>query len=288
FPGLSNSWTMPVQNRLDMELTGIKTPIGLKIQGPTLEGIQTLGTRIQRVLATVPGVESTFAEHVADGLYLNVTPDRAQIARFGLSVADVQQVVSSAIGGADIAETLEGRQRIPIDVRYARDYRDDLPALGQVLLSTPTGADVPLSQVARLSISRGPAMIRDEDGELTGYMFLDVAGNDYGGLVKRADEALRARLKLPAGFSFQWSGEYALQVAAQQRLRLVIPVVFLVIFVLLYMIFRSALEAAMLLVPTLYALSGGLLLQWWLGYPFSVAVFVGYIALFGIAVETGV
>ena len=288
FPGLTNEWTMPVENRLDMELTGIKTPIGMKIQGPSLRGIQALGATITKILAGVPGVQSSYAEPVADGLYLNVTPDRAAIARFGLSLADVQRAITTAIGGTDIAETIDGRQRFPIDVRYARSDRDNLPALNAVLIAAPGGAQIPLSQLARLSFSRGPSMIRDEGGVLTGYLYLEVSGSNYGSLVQRADRALRAHVHLPVGYTYRWSGEYALQQRAQQRLLLVVPVVFLLIFLLLYLIFHSAAEAAVLLAPTFYALSGGLLLQWWLGYPFSVAVWVGYIALFGIAVETGV
>ncbi|MGH9413296.1 MAG: efflux RND transporter permease subunit, partial [Terriglobales bacterium] len=288
FPGLTNNWTMPVANRMDMELTGMKTPVGLKIQGPSLAGIQALGQQMEQILAKVPGVTSTFAEHVADGLYVNVTPRRNQMARFGLSVAAVQQAVASAIGGKDVAETLNGRQIIPIDVRYARDYRSDLPTLADIQLTTPGGAQIPLSQVASLSISDGPAMIRDEDGALTGYLFLETSGSDYGSLVARANRALDAQLKLPAGYRFQWSGQSVLEQRADRRLELVIPIVVFIIFLLLYLTFHSVAESAMLIIPTLFALSGGLLLQWWLGYPFSVAVWVGYIDLFGIAVETAV
>lgn len=288
FPGLTNNWTMPVENRMDMELTGMKTPIGLKIQGPSLAGIQELGLEIQRILGRVPGVTSSFAEHVADGLYIKIKPRRRQIARFGLNVAEVQEAVTSAIGGADVAETIEGRERIPISVRYARDYRDDLPALGQIQIMTPSGAQIPLSQLASLSFSKGPTMIRDEDGALTGYIFLQVAGSDYGSLVRRFQQALEKQLTLPAGYSYRWSGQYLLEQRANRRLELVIPVVFLVIFLLLYMVFHSAAESALLMLPVLFALSGGLLLQWILGYPFSVAVWVGYIDLFGIAVETAV
>lgn len=288
FPGLTNNWTMPVANRMDMELTGIKTPVGLKIQGPSLAGIQALGLKMQHVLAGVSGVTSTFAEHVADGLYVNIAPRRAALARYDLSVAEVQQAVAGALGGADVVETLQGRERIPIQVRYARDYRDDPPALGGILLATPTGAQVALSQVAAISFSNGPAMIRDEDGALTGYLYLEVSGSDYGSLVARAQRALDTQLKLPAGYSYQWSGQYALQRRADRRLELVVPVVTFIIFLLLYLVFHSVAESALLMIPTLYALSGGLLLQWWLGYPFSVAVWVGYIALFGIAVETAV
>lgn len=288
FPGLTNNWTMPVENRLDMELTGIKTPVGMKIQGPSLAGIQTLGAQIEKLLAGVPGVQSSFAEHVADGLYLNITPNRDAMARFGLGLPEVQEAVASAIGGANIATTVIRRERVPISVRYARSDRTDLPDLGQVYLQTPTGAQIPLNQVARLAFSRGPAMIRDEDGALTGYVYLNVSGGGYGGLVQHAQAALQKQLHLPPGYSYQWSGEYAEQVQAEKRLQAIVPLVFAVIFLLLYLIFRSAIEAAIVLLPAIYALSGGLLLQWWLGYPFSVAVAVGYIALFGIAVETAV
>ncbi|MGH9487991.1 MAG: efflux RND transporter permease subunit [Terriglobales bacterium] len=288
FPGLTNNWTMPVENRMDMELTGMKTPIGLKIRGPNLAGIQALGLEIQHILARAPGVTSSFAEHVDDGLYINIKPRRQQIARFGLSVAQVQQAVTSAIGGADVAETLDGRQRIPINVRYVREYRNDLPAFGQIQIMTPSGAQIPLSQLATLSFSKGPTMIRDEDGELTGYVFLEVNGSDYGSLVASFQRALRKQLTLPAGYSYHWSGQYVLQQRADRRLELVVPVVFFIIFLLLYVIFHSAIESALLMLPVLFALSGGLLLQWFLGYPFSVAVWVGYIDLFGIAVETAV
>ncbi|MGH9466854.1 MAG: efflux RND transporter permease subunit [Terriglobales bacterium] len=288
FPGLSNNWTMPVANRMDMELTGMKTPVGLKLQGPTLAGLQALGQKMEAILTKVAGVTSAYAERVADGLYINITPHRGQIARFGLSIADVQQAVASAIGGVDVAETLDGRQIIPIDVRYARDYRNDLPTLGAVQLTTPSGAQIPLSQVAGLTISNGPAMIRDEDGELTAYLFLETSGSDYGTLVARANRALAAHLQLPAGYSYHWSGQYVLEQRADRRLELVIPIVAFIIFLLLYVVFHSAAESLMLMIPTLFALSGGLLLQWWLGYPFSVAVWVGYIDLFGISVETAV
>jgi Cu(I)/Ag(I) efflux system membrane protein CusA/SilA len=288
FPGLTNTWTMPVENRLDMELTGIKTPVGMKIQGPDLEGIQQIGARVQQILSTMPETSSVFAERVSQGFYLNVAVNREIAARYGLTVADVQRVVTSEIGGADIAENVEGRQRFPIAVRYQRSFRDDPAVLSQALIPTPTGAQIPISEVARVYFSRGPAMIRDEDGALTGYVFLNLKTNDYGGFVNRAQHILRQKLALPAGYSWHWAGEYEFQVRAKQRLKIIVPVVFFVIFVLLYMVFKSAIEAAVLIFPTLYAMSGGLLMQYLLGYNFSVAVWVGYIALFGIAVETGV
>ncbi len=288
FPGLSNTWTMPVENRLDMELTGIKTPVGLKIQGPSIDGIQQVGTQVQQILSKLPEMRSIFAERVAQGFYVNIQVNRAEAARYGFTIADVQRAVSSGIGGENIAENIEGRERYPIDVRYNRDFRDDIHELERVVITTSWGAQVPIGEVATLSFSRGPAMIRDEDAQLTGYVYIDLNTTNYGGFVEKADRLLRSYLKLPAGYTFRWSGEYEFEQRAKQRLKLIMPVVFFVIFLLLYMVFHSVTEAAILIFPTVYALTGGLILQWLLGYNFSVAVWVGYIALFGIAVETAV
>ena len=288
FPGLSNTWTMPVENRLDMELTGIKTPLGMKIQGPTLEGIQQVGARIQKVLTTMKETRSIFAERVSQGFYINIAVNREEAARYGLSVADVQQAVQSGIGGEDIAENIEGRARYPINVRYNRDFRDNIDELRQVLIATPAGAQIPIAEVATISFSRGPAMIRDENGALTGYVYIDSNTQNYGGFVQSADKLLRQKLVLPPGYSYKWSGEYEFELRAKKRLELILPVVFFVIFLLLYMVFHSVTESVVLILPTIYALTGGLILQRILGYNFSVAVWVGYIALFGIAVETGV
>jgi len=288
FPGLSNTWTMPIQNRLDMELTGIKTPVGLKIQGPNLEGIQQLGSQIEQVLAGDSRARAVFAERVSQGFYINVDVNRTTAARYGLTIEDVQLAVTSGIGGENVAENVEGRERYPINVRYQRDFRSDIDSLRRVLVSAPGGAQVPIGELASISFSRGPAMIRDEDGLLTGYVYLDLNTKDYGGFVSDATRLLNTRLKLPAGYTYQWSGEYEFELRARERLKLILPIVFFAIFMLLYMVFHSAVEALVLIFPTLYAMTGGLLLQWILGYNFSVAVWVGYIALFGIAVETGV
>jgi len=288
FPGLTNTWTMPVQNRLDMELTGIKTPVGLKIQGPNIEGIQRAGAQLQQVLGGIPELRSIFAERVAEGFYINVEVNRPEAARYGLTVADVQRAVTSGIGGENVAENIEGRERYPINVRYSRDFRDDIAQLQRVVIATPAGAQIPISEVAKVYFSRGPAMIRDEDGLLTGYVYLDLATKDYGGFVAKANRLLNEKLRLPAGYGYKWSGEYEFEVRAKERLKFIVPIVFFVIFLLLYMVFHSVTEAAVLIFPTFYAMTGGLILQYWLGYNFSVAVWVGYIALFGIAVETGV
>jgi Cu(I)/Ag(I) efflux system membrane protein CusA/SilA len=288
FPGLSNTWTMPVENRLDMELTGIKTPLGMKVQGPNVDGIQQLASQIQNVLSGLPELRSVFAEKVAQGFYVNVDVNREEAARYGLTIADVQTAVASGIGGQNVAENIEGRERYPINVRYQRDFRDNVEQMRGVLIGTPSGAQIPLGQVARISFTHGPAMIRDEDGALTGYIYIDLKNSDYGGFVAQANKLLHDKLTLPANYTFQWSGEYELEQRAKQRLQLILPIVFFVIFLLLYLIFHSVGEALVLIFPTIYAMSGGLLLQWLLHYNFSVAVAVGYIALFGIAVETGV
>jgi Cu(I)/Ag(I) efflux system membrane protein CusA/SilA len=288
FPGLTNTWTMPVENRLDMALTGIKTPVGMKIQGPNIDAIQQLGAQIQQVLTGMSQVRSIFAERVSQGFYVNVDVDRPEAAKYGLTIADVQQAVASGIGGMNVAQNIEGRERYPMNVRYERDFRDNIEDLRRVLIATPSGAQIPLEQVAKVFFSRGPAMIRDEDGQLTGYVYLDLNSKDYGGFVNQASNLLRQKLSLPAGYTYAWSGEYEFEVRAKERLKIILPVVFFVIFMLLYMVFHSLTEAMVLIFPTFYAMTGGLILQWLLGYNFSVAVWVGYIALFGIAVETGV
>ncbi|HSK43377.1 MAG TPA: CusA/CzcA family heavy metal efflux RND transporter, partial [Candidatus Binatia bacterium] len=223
FPGLSNTWTMPIQNRLDMELTGIKTPVGLKIQGPNLEGIQQLGSQIEQILAGHSKARAVFAERVSQGFYINVDVNRAAAARYGLTIEDVQLAVTSGIGGENVAENVEGRERYPINVRYQRDFRSDIDSLRRVLVSAAGGAQVPIGELATFSFSRGPAMIRDEDGLLTGYVFLDLNTRDYGGFVNDATGMLNAKLKLPAGYTYQWSGEYEFELRARERLKLILP-----------------------------------------------------------------
>jgi copper/silver efflux system protein len=258
------------------------------LQGGNLEEIQKVGAEMQRILSTLPQVRSVFAERVSQGFYVNVEVNRPEAAKYGLTVGDVQQAVESGIGGMNVAENIEGRERYPINVRYQRDFRDNIEELGRVLIATPSSAQIPLSEVATISFSRGPATIRDEDGQLTGYVYIDLDTTDYGGFVNQANKLLRQEIILPAGYTYQWSGEYEFQLRAKQRLKIILPVVFFVIFLLLYMVFHSVTEAIVLIFPTCYAMTGGLILQWLLGYNFSVAVWVGYIALFGIAVETGV
>jgi Cu(I)/Ag(I) efflux system membrane protein CusA/SilA len=260
----------------------------MKIQGPSLDQIQQIGAQLQQVLATLPQVRSVFAERVSQGFYVNVEVNRPEAAKYGLTVADVQQAVSSGIGGVNIGENVEGRERYPMNVRYEKEFRGDVEELRRVLIATPSGAQIPIEQVATISFSHGPAMIRDEDGQLTGYVYIDLKTKDYGGFVNQASPLLAQRIKMPAGYTYQWSGEYEFEMRAKERLKIILPIVFVVIFLLLYMVFHSVTEAVILIFPTFYAMTGGLILQWLLGYNFSVAVWVGYIALFGIAVETGV
>jgi copper/silver efflux system protein len=288
FPGFPNVWTQPIRNRLDMLLTGIKTPVGIKILGSDLNEIQRLGGEIERALQSVPGTRSVYAERVAQGYFADITIDREAIARHGLLVGDVEDVIESAIGGQNITRTIEGRERYPVNVRYEQGFRDTLPDVQRVLVKTPTGAQIPLVQLAAITLTPGPAMIRDENGQLAGYVYVDTATSDIGGYVDQAKRAIAERLKLPAGYTLLWTGQYEFQVRARERFKILIPLVFFIIFMLLYMTFHSASEATIVMLSVVYAMTGGVILQWLLGYNFSVAVWVGYIALYGVAVQTGV
>jgi Cu(I)/Ag(I) efflux system membrane protein CusA/SilA len=288
FPGFPNVWTQPIRNRLDMLLTGIKTPVGIKIFGADLATIQGLGEQIERILQQVPGTRSVYAERVTQGYFTDIRIDRQAIARHGLTVEDVQDVIQSALGGENVTQTIEGRERYPVNVRYAREFRDTLPALERVLVKTPMGAQIPLGQLAEVSMTTGPAMIRDENGQLAGYVYLDTATRDIGGYVDRAKAAVARDVTLPPGYTLAWTGQYEFQVRARERLKVLIPVVFVVIFILLYVTFHSFAEALIVMLSVVYAMTGGVILQWLLGYNFSVAVWVGYIALYGVAVQTGV
>ena len=288
FPGVPNVWTQPIRNRLDMLLTGIKTPVGIKILGSDLNEIQRLGTEIERTLQSIPGTRSVYAERVAQGYFTDIRIDREAIARHGLLIGDVEDVIEAAIGGQNITRTIEGRERYPVNVRYEQGFRDTLPDLQRVLVKTPAGAQIPLAQLATIVMTPGPAMIRDENGQLAGYVYVDTATTDIGGYVDRAKRAIDEHLKLPAGYTLLWTGQYEFQVRARERFKVLIPLVFFIIFMLLYMTFRSVSEATIVMLSVVYAMTGGVILQWVLGYNFSVAVWVGYIALYGVAVQTGV
>jgi Cu(I)/Ag(I) efflux system membrane protein CusA/SilA len=287
FPGLPNVWTQPIRNRLDMLSTGIKTPVGIKIFGPDLAVIERLGEEIERALERVDGTRSVYAERVTQGYFTDITIDRAAIGRYGLTVEDVQDVIQSALGGENITRTIEGRERYPVNVRYERDFRESIPDLERVLVKAPGGAQVPLGQLAAVTLTTGPAMIRDENAQLAGYVYIDTTTRDIGGYVDRARDAI-ASVTLPPGYTLLWTGQYEFQVRARERLQILIPIVLFAIFILLYLTFNAVSEALIVMLSVVYAMTGGIVLQWLLGYNFSVAVWVGYIALYGVAVQTGV
>jgi copper/silver efflux system protein len=287
-PGVSNIWTMPIVNRIDMLTTGIRSEVGVKIFGTDLPTLESLARQIADVVRTVPGASNVYPEQVTSGQYLNIKVDRAAAARYGVGVGDAQQVIENAIGETNLSMTIEGRRRFPVRVRYAPEYRADPEALGRVLVTAANGAQIPLSQIATIEHARGPAMISSENGLLLATVLLNVQGRDVGGFVNEAREAVAARVALPAGYYLGWSGRWENEEHARQRLRIVLPIVLLVIFVLLYFTYHSAVEAAHVLLAVPFALTGGVYLLWLLGYNFSVAVWVGFIALFGTAVQTGV
>ena len=287
-PGVANIWTMPIINRIDMLTTGIRSEVGVKVLGTDLDVVEALARNVAETLRRVPGATNVYPEQVTNGQYLNITIDRAAAARYGIGVGEVQQVVETAIGETTLTTTIEGRRRFPVRVRYAPEYRADPQALGGVLVASPSGVQVPLGQLARIEQSRGPAMISSENGLLLATVLLNVQGRDVGGFVEEARAAVARDVTLPPGYYIGWSGRWENQERARQRLQIVLPVVLLVIFVLLYFTYHSVVEAAHVLLAVPFALTGGVYLLWLLGYNFSVAVWVGFIALFGTAVQTGV
>jgi Cu(I)/Ag(I) efflux system membrane protein CusA/SilA len=287
-PGVANIWTMPIVNRIDMLTTGIRSEVGVKVFGTDLAVLEDLARRIGDVVRRVPGATNVYPEQITSGQYLNIVIDRAAAARHGVSVGAIQEVVEVAIGETTLTTTIEGRQRFPVRVRYAAPYRADPEALGSVLVETSSGGQIPLGDVARFSHARGPAMISSENGLLLATVLLNVQGRDVGGFVEEASATVARDVSLPAGYYIDWSGRWENQARARERLQLVLPIVLLVIFVLLYFTYHSVIEAAHVLLAVPFALTGGVYLLWLLGYSFSVAVWVGFIALFGTAVQTGV
>jgi Cu(I)/Ag(I) efflux system membrane protein CusA/SilA len=287
-PGVSNIWTMPIINRIDMLTTGIRSEVGVKIFGNDLRVLEGLARKVADSVRRVPGASNVYPEQVTSGQYLNVEIDRGAAARYGLGVGDVQQVIEKAVGETTLTMTIEGRQRFPVRVRYAPEYRADPQALASVLVAAPNGNPVPLGQVARIQPARGPAMISSENGLLLATVLMNVQGRDAGGFVQEARATVARDVALPAGYYVGWSGRWENQERARQRLQIVLPIVLLVIFTLLYFTYHSVAEAAHVLLAVPFALTGGVYLLWLLGYNFSVAVWVGFIALFGTAVQTGV
>ena len=289
FPGVSNAWTMPIKARTDMLATGIRTPVGIKVLGTDLNELDRLARQIEAAVKTVPGTSSAYAERVIGGYYLDVIPDRDALARYGLMVSDVQDVVSSALGGETITTTVEGRERYGVNLRYPRDLRSDPQSIARdVLVAMPSGGTVPLGEIAAVKLTRGPTTIRTENGQLAVYIFVDIRGRDLGGYVADAKAAVAANVRFPPGFYPVWSGQYEYLERAKAKLQVVIPVTLLIIFLLLYLNFRRLTETLIVMLSLPFSLVGGLWLMWWLGFNFSVAVAVGFIALAGVAAETGV
>ena len=288
--GFTNSWTMPIKGRIDMLATGIRTPVGIKIFGPELKEIDRIGHDIERALSSekVKGTRSVFAERVAEGYYLDFPLRREVIARYGLTVEEVHEVIQSAVGGANVTTTIEGRERYPVNVRYGRDFRSDLWRLRRVLVETPTGAQVPLEELAELKLSTGPAVVKSEAAQLVGYVYIDMSGRDMGGYMADARAAVEKEVEIPDGYQLQWSGSYESMERANRRLRYVIPITLLVIFLLLYFNTRSLPKVLIVLLAVPFSLVGAFVLLWLLGYHLSVAVWVGIIALAGVDAETGV
>ena len=289
FPGISNAWTQPIRARIDMLATGIRTPIGVKVFGTDLAQMESISRQVETVLKAVPGTSSAYAERVIGGYFLDIVPDRIALGRYGLSVGDVQNAVVMAMGGETVTTTVEGRERYGVAIRYPRDLRSDPQAIArEVQISTPSGASVPLGEVASIERKRGATSIRTENGELAVYIFVDTVGRDLGGYVRDAQDAIAQSIKLPAGYRIAWSGQFEYLERAEARLKLVVPVTLAIIFLLLYLNFRRLTETFIVMLSLPFALVGGVWLLWWLGFNMSVAVAVGFIALAGVAAETGV
>ena len=288
FPGLTNAWVMPIKNRIDMLATGIKTPVGIKVAGPDLNKIQEIGKQIEKVLNGVPGTVSVYSERVAGGRYVTVDIKRREAARFALNIADIQEVVRTALGGMRVAMTVEGLERYPINVRYPRDVRDSLEKLRNLPVVTPAGARIPLAEVADIRIENGPGLIKTENARLNGWIYIDIEGRDLGSYVQSAQQTVADQVKLPPGYSISWSGQYEFMVRAINRLSTVIPVTLVIIILLLYLNFRNLSEVAIIMGTLPLALVGGFWLLYLLDYNMSVAVGVGFVALSGVSVEIGV
>ncbi|MER8571284.1 efflux RND transporter permease subunit [Mesorhizobium sp. M1409] len=289
FPGVSNAWTMPIRGRIDMLATGIRTPVGVKVYGNDLTEMEKIARQVEAVLKTVPGTSSAYAERVIGGYYLDIVPDREALGRYGLTIGDVQDVIATALGGETITTTVEGRERYGVNIRYPRDLRSNPQAIAtDVQVPLPGGGTVPLGAVANVELTRGATTIRTENGQLATYIYVDIDGRDLGGYVADAQKAVTASVKLPPGYSVGWSGQYESLERAEARMKIVVPVTLLIIFLLLYLNFRALTETLIVMLSLPFALVGGVWLMWWLGFNMSIAVAVGFIALAGVAAETGV
>ena len=289
FPGVSNAWTMPIRARIDMLATGIRTPVGVKVFGPDLAEVERLAREVEAVVRVVPGTSSAYAERIIGGYYLDVVPDRGALGRYGLSIGDVQGVVAMALGGETVTTTVEGRERYGVNLRYPRELRDNPQAIAaEVQVPLPGGGSVPLGEVARVGLSRGATSIRTEGGEPVGYVFVDIRDRDLRGYVEEARRAVAGEVAFPPGYRAVWSGQFEYLERAEARLKLVVPATILLVFLLLYLNFRALAETLIVMLSLPFALIGGVWLVWWMGFNLSVAVAVGFIALAGVAAETGV
>jgi Cu(I)/Ag(I) efflux system membrane protein CusA/SilA len=287
-PGTTNAWTMPIKARIDMLTTGVRTPIGIKVYGEDLTEIESIGERLEAILKGLPETRSVFAERVAGGYFVDFDLDRDALARYGLSVAQAQDVIMSAVGGENVTTTIEGRARFPVNVRYPRELRDDVETLQNVLVMTPTGAQIPLAQVAKVETLIGPSMIRNENGLLAGYVYVDTGVSDIGGYVERAKRAVALGLTLKPGYSLEWSGQYENMLRVRERLKVVVPLTIFTIFFLLYMNTKSPVKAGIVMLAVPFSVVGAVWLMYALGYNVSIAAWVGMIALMGLDAETGV
>jgi Cu(I)/Ag(I) efflux system membrane protein CusA/SilA len=287
-PGVNNAWTMPIRGRIDMLTTGLRTPVGLKIAGADLQQIQAIGTQIESLLKAVPGTRTVLAERTAEGHFLDLQWDREHLARYGVSVEDAQRVIENAIGGENVTTVVLGQERYRVNVRFQRDFRSDIGSLAAIPIPAGGQRQLTLSDLAKISISTGPAMIRNENGLLTGYVYVDVAGRDPGSYIREANQLLRDRIKLPAGYSVSWSGQYESMQRATERLKLVVPITLFLIVLLLYFNTRSVPKTIIVLLAVPFSAVGALWFLYFAGYNLSVAVWVGLIALLGIDAETGV
>ncbi|MGJ0491295.1 efflux RND transporter permease subunit [Methylobacter sp.] len=288
FPGMANAWTMPIKNRIDMLSTGIKTPVGIKVSGPDLNVLQSLSQQIEQLMKTLPETLSAYGDRVVGGYFLDFDINREAAARYGLTVGDVQDVIQSAIGGMNITETVEGLERYPVNLRYPRDLRDNIGALRRVLVPTPTGSQIPLTLVADLTLRRGTDVIKSEGSRPNAWVYVDITTSDIGGFVSRAKQTLAENLEIPAGYTVTWSGQFEYMERAAERLRVVVPITLLLIFLLLYFTFRNFVEPLLVMLTIPFGLIGGIWLIYAYGFNLSVAVYVGFIALAGTAAETGI
>ncbi len=288
FIGVRNAWTMPIKARIDMLSTGVRTPIGIKIQGGDLKTIEEIGTAIEGSLKGVGGTRSVFAERTSGGYFLDFVLKRSQLARYGLTIAEAEMVIMAAIGGEPVTQTVEGRERYTVNVRYARELRDDLPKLRRVLVATMSGAQIPLEELAEIKLVEGPAMIRNENGLLAGYVYVDTQESDIGGYVSRAKEAVKAQVHIPTGYTLQWSGQYENMIRVRERLQVVVPVALFLIYIILFMNTKSMVKASIVMLAVPFSAIGAIWFLYFLGYNLSIAVWVGLIALMGLDAETGV